>query len=125
MSKFQVLCVAQGLNYLHSRGVVHGDVKPVGISLNLVHVCIIFTKLKSNILVNANGDACLADFGLSVITCDKNLGGDGGHRTRYHSSVWVAPETLNEGRISKEADVFCYSLVALEVRHFGNQSLPS
>jgi len=30
----QVLGVTKGLNYLHSRGVIHGDVKPVGISFD-------------------------------------------------------------------------------------------
>jgi len=92
-----VLCVTRGLDYLHSRGVVQGDVKP------------------QNILVNAEGDACLADFGLSIVICNKSSSRGEDRRARGHSSIWVAPETLNEGRISKEVDVFCYSLVALEM----------
>ena len=111
---FQVLCVARGLNYLHSRGVVHGDVKPVSISLDFVGE--ILTKFKQNILVNDQGDACLADFGLSIVVSNKTSGRTEERRARGHSSIWVAPETLNEERISKETDVFAYSLVALEVR---------
>ena len=76
------------------------------------------TKFKQNILVNTRGDACLADFGLSIVICPKILSGGEVRSARGHSSLWVAPETLNEGRISKEVDVFCYSLVALEVRRF-------
>jgi hypothetical protein len=87
----------------------------VSISLDLVHADITLTLFKQNILVNAKGDACLADFGLSIVTCNKNLSRDKECRARGHSSLWAAPETLNEGRISKEVDVFCYSLVALEV----------
>lgn len=107
--------MTRGLDYLHSRGVVHGDVKPVGIFPNLFRVGIIFTKLKQNILVDSKGDACLTDFGLSIVTCSKGLSGDEDRRARGHSSIWAAPETLNEGQISKEVDVFCYGLVALEV----------
>ena len=120
LSISQVLCVTRGLDYLHTRGVIHGDVKPVGISFHPAHVSMSLTKFKQNILVNAKGDACLADFGLSIVACNKISSRDQGRRARCHSSLWVAPETLNEGRISKEVDVFCYSLVALEVRCFGN-----
>ncbi|KAF9644876.1 kinase-like protein [Thelephora ganbajun] len=92
-----VLGVTKGLDYLHLHGVVHGDVKP------------------QNILVNAKGDACLADFGLAIVMCGKKLT-EGENRTaRGHSSFWVAPETLIDGRVSKEADVFCYGLVAVEM----------
>lgn len=118
------MCVARGLDYLHSCGVVHGDVKPVCILFDPLPVDAMLTKFKPNILVNAEGDACLTDFGLSVVVCNKNSCGGEDRRARGHSSVWVAPETLNEGRISKEVDVFCYSLVALEVRPSQDQFLP-
>lgn len=71
---------------------------------------------KQNILVNAEGDACLADFGLSIVIRNKSSTGGKDREARGHSTLWVAPETLKEGRISKETDVFCYGLVALEVR---------
>lgn len=117
---FQVLGVANGLEYLHSRGVVHGDVKPVGISSNLARVGVILTDFKQNILVSDKGDACLADFGLSVVIRNKSSTGGKDREARGHSTLWVAPETLKGGQISKETDVFCYSLVALEVRSSEN-----
>ncbi|KAJ6542666.1 kinase-like domain-containing protein, partial [Mycena capillaripes] len=42
--------IAQGLQYLHTRNIVHGDLRG------------------SNILINENWSACLADFGLSVFS---------------------------------------------------------
>ena len=106
-----MLGVAEGLDYLHSRGVVHGDVRPVGTSLELAPRGIVFTMRKQNILVNAQGDACLADFGLAIVVDSKSSTGAG----RGHNSLWAAPETLNHGRRSREADVFSYGLVAIEV----------
>ena len=96
----------------------------MGISLEVVHVCIKLTNFKQNILVNSEGDACLADFGLSIVTCNRSLGRNEDRRARGHSTIWVAPETLNEGQISKAVDVFCYSLVALEVGCSEVQFLP-
>lgn len=118
--KFQVLGVTKGLDYLHSHGVVHGDVKPVGISSPLAPAGIVFTKHKNNILINHNGDACLADFGLAIVTCDKRQTGHEDPTARGHSSLWAAPETLTEARISKETDVFSYGLVAIGVSSFGD-----
>ncbi|KAJ7574471.1 kinase-like domain-containing protein, partial [Mycena floridula] len=44
----QILEIAQGLQYLHSQGIVHGDLRG------------------SNILVNEEWHSCIADFGLAV-----------------------------------------------------------
>lgn len=117
---FQVLGINKGLDYLHSHGVVHGDVKPVGISSDFAPAGIVFMKRKNNILINHNGEACLADFGLAIVTCDKRQSGDEDPTARGHSSLWAAPETLTEARISKETDVFSYGLVAIGVSSFGD-----
>ncbi|KAF9241880.1 kinase-like domain-containing protein, partial [Melanogaster broomeanus] len=48
--RFSLLCdIAAGLHYLHARGVIHGDLTG------------------TNILINSDGKACVADFGLSII----------------------------------------------------------
>ncbi|KAF9228991.1 WD40 repeat-like protein [Gyrodon lividus] len=69
--------VAVGLQYLHSRSVVHGDLSG------------------SNVLIHGNGRACIADFGLSTLLTE--LGG-----STFSTSLqgrgtlrWAAPELLN------------------------------
>ena len=60
--------------------------------------------------------ARIADFGLATVT--KTL--DSMQSTtcqRGHSARWAAPEVLGEGTHSKEADVFSFAMVMIEVRH--------
>ncbi|KAJ7802196.1 kinase-like domain-containing protein [Mycena olivaceomarginata] len=69
--------VAQGLQYLHSRNIVHGDLRG------------------GNILVDEDWNACLADFGLSMFTdvtstMTTNRGG---------SPYWMAPELIDPDRL--------------------------
>ena len=68
---------------------------------------------QSNILMDATGHARITDFGLAMIT--QNLGSI--RRTSDHSTRWIAPEILgDQGTYSKEADVFSFAGVAIEVR---------
>lgn len=77
------------------------------------------TQVQPNVLVDAIGRARITDFGLASVT--QNLGavrsssdGDGlGHTKR-----WTAPEILSwVGSHSKEADVFSFAMVVIEVGH--------
>jgi serine/threonine protein kinase len=63
------------------------------------------------------GHAHVADFGLATVT--KNL--DSMQSTacqRGYSVRWAAPEVLGEGAHSKEADVFSFAMVMIEVRYW-------
>ena len=80
-----------------------------------------FTDRKQNILVNARGYACISDFGLATVIRDNGVTEHGGPIARGHNSMWAAPEILKDARTSKEADVFSYGLVAIEVRFVGYQ----
>lgn len=88
--------VAKGLQYLHSCAVIHGDLKG------------------PNILVDELGSAHIADFGLAIVA--KSLGSMSS--TSYNHGLtpqWCAPEVLNEGKYSKEADIFSFAMVMVEV----------
>ena len=73
------------------------------------------THCQPNILVDATGHARITDFGLTTVTRspDSVSSADQGHATR-----WAAPEILkDEGTYSKEADVFLFVMVVIEVGH--------
>lgn len=109
----QLSDTAEGLNYLHSRDVIHGYLKAV-------HVCPEYrltpplTHRQSNILVDATGHARITDFGFATVTKSPDFvwSAHQGHEVR-----WIAPEILNgQGTYSKEADVYSFAMVAIEVR---------
>ncbi|KAI0938512.1 hypothetical protein AcV5_000179 [Taiwanofungus camphoratus] len=92
--------VATGLEYLHDRRVLHGDLKG------------------ANILINSEHRACLCDFGLTSVISDPDIvslifttsNKDG-------STRWAAPEVLNSEhpRGSRESDVYSLAMVMWEV----------
>eukprot|EP01086_Lenisia_limosa_P007491 TRINITY_DN27328_c0_g1_i1.p1 TRINITY_DN27328_c0_g1~~TRINITY_DN27328_c0_g1_i1.p1 ORF type:complete len:303 (-),score=81.45 TRINITY_DN27328_c0_g1_i1:75-983(-) len=74
--QFFVYQILRGLKYIHSGNVLHRDLKP------------------SNLLVNANCDLKICDFGLSRVAAPKDQGGDG-FMTLYVTTRWYrAPEIL-------------------------------
>ncbi|KAJ6476335.1 kinase-like domain-containing protein [Mycena sanguinolenta] len=87
--------IAQGFGYLHSRDIVHGDLRG------------------ANILVKDDWSAYLTDFGLSNIsdatsTTSTNCGG------RLHR---MAPELLDSAR-TPATDVYAFGCVCFEVTYF-------
>ncbi|OAX32174.1 kinase-like protein, partial [Rhizopogon vinicolor AM-OR11-026] len=101
---YNLLChVADGLHYLHSESVVHGDLT------------------SKNVLINEKGQACLIDFGLSSMT--KN-----GERFDYlrlsekcpGALLWSAPELIlyDAGETyvpSPSSDIYSYGCIIYEV----------
>ena len=74
------------------------------------------TPRQSNILVDANDNAQITDFGLTMVTQDPDSLW-GGSDECGDGARWIAPEILdNRGTYSKEADVFSFAMVTIEVR---------
>ncbi|KAJ7224779.1 kinase-like domain-containing protein [Mycena rebaudengoi] len=92
--------VAQGLEYLHSRNVVHGDLRG------------------ANILITQDWSACLADFGLTSFT-DTTAATTTSHRAG--TVRWMAPELIAPDRFGIQfrrttaSDVYAFACVCLEV----------
>ena len=112
---YQLSDVAEGLNYLHSCNVVHGDLKGVR-GYMLFSFTAILTPHQSNILVDPTGCARITNFGLVMVTQSldsiRNASGE-----RGHSAQWIAPEILDgQGTHSREGDVFSFAMVMIEVR---------
>ena len=111
---YQLSDVAEGLHFLHSCDVVHGDLKGVRDRYEL-RLTIALTHFQSNILVDCTGHARITDFSLARVIQDldttlSTLEGQG------HNAECAAPEILNgEGTSSKEADVLFFAMVMVEV----------
>ncbi|KAF8211573.1 kinase-like domain-containing protein [Mycena galopus ATCC 62051] len=91
--------VARGLEYLHSKHVVHGDLKTL------------------NILVTPSGRACIADFGLSSIFDELSLRMTFSTRSARAGTVrYQAPELLkNDRRNHFGSDVYAFACVCYEI----------
>ena len=75
---------------------------------------IVSTPGQPNILVDNFGHARIADFGLTTVT--QNLDSPRGVTCqRGHTAHWTAPELMDEGTYSKEADIFAFAMVTIEV----------
>ncbi|KAJ7782500.1 kinase-like domain-containing protein, partial [Mycena maculata] len=91
--------IAQGLQYLHSRNVVHGDLRG------------------ANILINEDWSACLADFGLAEFS-DDTMDSSPNHAGNL---LWMAPELIDPERFGLEfartpaSDVYAFGCVCIEL----------
>ena len=65
-----------------------------------------------------SGHARIADFGLSMVT--KNITSTPSARLQHGSTArWAAPELMKRGVYEKEADVFSFAMVMIEVYSAG------
>ena len=111
----QLLDIADGLRYLHSCNVIHGDLKGVRHRPN-VFFSPTLTQRQSNILVDDSGSAHIADFGLAAVTRNLDSVLSTSLRTG-HTVRWAAPEVMDKGTHTKEADIFAFAMVMVEARH--------
>ena len=112
----QLSDVADGLSHLHSRNVIHGDLKGV-CNYSKSRLTVVLTPGQQSILVDSSGRARITDFGLATVT--KRVGSVLSVLEEYQQIArWTAPEILNDqGSYSKEADIFSFAMVTIAVRH--------
>ena len=69
--------------------------------------------------MDASGNARITDFGLAMVTQDiDSLRTRGGSDECGDGARWIAPEILeNRETYSKEADIFSFAMVTIEVRY--------
>jgi tRNA A-37 threonylcarbamoyl transferase component Bud32 len=100
-----IMDVAEALEFAHSKGVVHRDVKP------------------SNILLNDYGKPLLTDFDL-VHAIDTS-GGTLSHGGMMGTFIYAAPETMREPHRVEEATADEFSLAMTTVFCYHGQDLPA
>ena len=94
---------------------IHGDLKGVcGFPRSCFASPLIPRQM--NILLDDFGHARITDFCLATVT--QNVDSTQSDSPQCGKSTrWAAPEVLNGGRYSKEADVFAFAMVMIEVRY--------
>ncbi|KAF8092241.1 hypothetical protein N665_0420s0008 [Sinapis alba] len=86
--------ILQGLRHLQEMRIVHGDIKP------------------SNLLINVNGEVKIADFGASRIVAGGDYGSSG--TCAYMSPERVDPYKWGFGEVGFAGDVWSLGVVVLE-----------
>ena len=112
--------VAVGIAYLHSKYVIHGDLKPVGIPRKIrVFFSLMKCASQDNVRVSADGQVKIIDLGMGKLENVQGFTSMWGPNPRYS-----APELLGaEGGIRPtfKTDVYSFAMMTLSVR---NRSIP-
>lgn len=130
----QILQTAKALHHLHDHAIVHGDVKAVRYCISCFAFLPVSYMTQSNILINDNHQASLADFGLSRILQETGFT----TKTLLGTPRHLAPELVATGmddeddsiliptgadiegdsipRVTAATDVWAFGMTILEVR---------
>lgn len=96
--------ILTGLAYLHSKDIIHRDIKG------------------ANILVDNHGSVKISDFGISkrvdptLLSSNTQLKGRGGPRVSLQGSVfWMAPEVVKQTAYTRAADIWSLGCLIVEM----------
>jgi len=92
------LGIAQGMKFLHSRNILHRDLK-----------C-------SNVLLNNHLEIKLADFGFAKFKQDNNNNNSSSISSVEGTFAWMAPELFDvNGKNTKQSDIYSFGIVCFEI----------
>ncbi len=92
--------ITEGIQFLHSKNIIHGDLK-----------C-------ANILLDSNGCIKLADFGSSIELSNP----DESHKSSTIKGTipWIAPEVIKESKTYLSSDIWSLGCTIIEMCVGGN-----
>lgn len=103
----------RGLDYLHMEGKLHRDIKGSQGWYFLPFISSFWHWFEAaNILLSANGDVKLADFGVSgqlsgTLSAKKN--------TFVGTPYWMSPEVIKQAGYDSKADIWSLGITAIEL----------
>ena len=113
--------VARGLIYIHSRGMIHGDLKGVRFLAAGVTLILPSSFVEANILIDQIGQARLADFGFLTIISDPTNHLSSSSCTQGGTARWMSPELIapqrfgfKNSRPTKPSDCYALGMVIYE-----------
>ena len=86
--------ISAGMQYLHARDVIHGDLSP------------------ANVLFTRDHTAKISDFGLSRFDATATI-----HTATHGAPLYTAPELQTSGQLRKAVDVYSFGLLLWEMCH--------
>src|SRR5258708_2148807 len=107
---------------MHGQGMVHGDLKGVGLLCSTPPSISNKSSVKANILIDETGHARLADFGLLAIVSDATGHASSSPSAHGGTFRWMSPELfyprdfgLEDSRRTKYSDCYALGMVMYEV----------
>ena len=107
---------------MHDQAMIHGDLKGVWLQALVSALHSNTLSFKANILIDQNGDARLADFGLLTVISDPTIFTASSSIVAHGTTRWMSPELLHpdifdlrDSRPTERSDCYAFGMVIYEV----------